>query len=380
MTPARSLPDPGPLLDWFSVAARDLPWRAADPLTGRRDPYRVWISEIMLQQTRAAAVIPYYERFLERYPDLDSLAAAEEDEVLKLWEGLGYYSRARNLLATARQVAMLSADTRPRTAAALRLLPGIGPYTAGAIASLSYDEAAPAVDGNVLRVLCRLLDQDWQRGDPAALRQAESLLDAWYAAHPGASPGRLNEALIELGARLCLPRRPLCPECPLAAACAARASGRAPELPLPRARRSRPLEILAPLFILHRGDLLCLRRPPTGLLGGLWQVPFVDGLLHPGQRTAIEAALEPLFTSARFVWEPLGSHRHVFSHLEWELGAESLTISSSSTSPDPGQLLDSLDAFLSTQSPPPTTALWLSATERRDLAFPAALHGFLDRL
>ncbi|MDI9499030.1 MAG: A/G-specific adenine glycosylase [Bacillota bacterium] len=380
MTSTLRLPDPGPLLDWFAGAARDLPWRTVDPLTGRRDPYRVWISEIMLQQTRAAAVIPYYERFLERYPDLDSLAAAPEDEVLKLWEGLGYYSRARNLLAAARRVAALPADARPRTAASLRGLPGIGPYTAGAIASLSYDEAAPAVDGNVLRVLCRLLDQDWQRGDSAARRHAETLLAAWYAAYPAASPGRLNEALIELGARLCLPRRPFCGDCPFAAACAARRSGRAPGLPLPPARRPRPLELMAPLFLLHGGALLCLRRPPAGLLGGLWQVPFVDGLLHPGRRAAIEAALEPHCADARFIWQPLGSHRHVFSHLEWELGAESLTISGSSASPDPAVLTASLEAFLSTQSPPPDTALWLTAAERHELAFPAALHGFLARL
>ncbi len=380
MTPTLRLPAPGPLLDWFAAAARDLPWRTADPLTGRRDPYRVWISEIMLQQTRAAAVVPYYERFLDRYPDLDSLASAPEDEVLKLWEGLGYYSRARNLLAAARIVAALPADERPTTAAALRGLPGIGPYTAGAIASLSYDEAVPAVDGNVLRVLCRLLDQDWQRGDPAAHRHAESLLAAWYGAHPAVSPGRLNEALIELGARVCLPRRPLCDDCPFGAACVARQSGRAPALPFPRARRPRPLEILAPLFLIHGGALLCLRRPPAGLLGGLWQVPFVDGLLHPGRRAAIEAALEPHFTAAGFIWQPLGSHRHVFTHLEWELGAACLTVSSSSASPDPATLIAALEVFLSTQSPSPDTALWLTAADRRELAFPAALHGFLARL
>jgi A/G-specific adenine glycosylase len=256
----------GPLLAWFSTHRRALPWREQ-----KRDPYRVWVSEVMLQQTRVEVVVPYFERFVRRFPTLRALAQAPIDEVLALWSGLGYYARARNLHRAA-QAALQREGGLPRTAAGLRELPGFGPYTAAAVASLAFGEHEALVDGNVARVLSRVLRLP---GDAAQARAA-----AWRAAPALLPPGRageFNEALMELGATLCTPRSPRCGECPLAARCAAHAHGDAEAFPAPKPRKERPRLNWAALALRRSdGAVLLARRAPGELFAGLWELPSAE--------------------------------------------------------------------------------------------------------
>jgi A/G-specific adenine glycosylase len=251
------------LLAFYDERRRDLPWRR-DP-----DPYRVWVSEVMLQQTRVEAVIPYYERWLRRFPTLDALAIAEQDDVLRAWEGLGYYSRARNLHRAARLVRERHAGVVPEEDAALRALPGVGDYTAGAIASIAYGRARPAVDGNVRRVLARLLNV--ADPTPARLRVVASALV------PSDRPGDFNQALMELGATACTPRNPRCETCPVAQLCRARARGT--QLLRPRVRRRAEVptfDLAVAAMLSPNAELLLMRRPDRGLLAGLWALPSAD--------------------------------------------------------------------------------------------------------
>jgi A/G-specific adenine glycosylase len=256
------------LLAWYDAGHRELPWRS--PQHGA-DPYRVFLAEVMLQQTQVATVVPYFERFVARFPTLAALAAADEDEVLALWSGLGYYARGRNLVAAARE-ARARHGGLPASLPALRALPGFGPYTAGAVASIAFAIPAPAVDGNVARVLARLFAVE---GAPAS-RDFRRRVDALAAdlVHRR-RPGDLNQALMELGATVCA-RRPACGRCPVAAACAARAAGRAAELPAARARPVRRPLVLACAIVRARGRILLARRPAGGLFGGLWAPPSVE--------------------------------------------------------------------------------------------------------
>ncbi|NNM34930.1 MAG: A/G-specific adenine glycosylase [Gemmatimonadetes bacterium] len=275
------------LLDHFDRTARDLPWRTD------RTPYRVLVSEVMLQQTRVETVVPYYHRWLLQFPDLGALARAPVDGVLKMWEGLGYYSRARNLHRTAREVCRRYGGELPSTKAELRSLPGIGEYTAGAVASIAFSRAEPAVDGNVRRVLSRLDDLEDPRAS-ALVDRAATLVDR-------ARPGDFNEALMELGATICRPRGPLCGECPLARACLALEAGTIAERPPPRRRRA-PRSVTIDVAVLLDADdrALFVRRPPDGLLGGLWEFPERTRL--PDTPLVREAGeLEPVF--------------HAFTHL-----------------------------------------------------------------
>jgi A/G-specific adenine glycosylase len=255
-----------PLVRWFAQAGRELPWRSAGP----RDPYRVWISEAMLQQTRVATVIDYYGRFVTRFPDVQSLAQASQAEVLQLWSGLGYYRRARLLHAGACAVVERHGGRFPATRAELEALPGIGPYTAGAIASLAFDAAEPLVDGNVERVFARLFMIE------AAQASAELKRRSWELARalcPEQGAGAWNEALMELGALICTPREPRCEQCPLGSVCEARRCARAKELPLPR-QRPEPLAVeLEVLCARAGGRFLFCRRPATGRMAGLWELP-----------------------------------------------------------------------------------------------------------
>jgi len=252
------------LLAWYRAERRDLPWRRT------RDPYAIWVSETMLQQTRVEAVIPYYERFLARFPDVGALASANLDDVLSLWAGLGYYSRARNLKRAAEQVVTRFAGRLPDGVDMLRELPGVGRYTAGAIASIAFDHPAPIVDGNVARVLARLVGLR-QPIESSAVKarlweEAAKLAD-------GPSPGDVNQALMELGARVCLPRSPRCDGCPVSRCCDARAAGDAESLPV-RAPKRAPKRVYAvAALILRRGRALAVQRPARGLLGGLWELP-----------------------------------------------------------------------------------------------------------
>ena len=253
---------------WFRDERRDLPWRRT------RDPYAVWISEAMLQQTRVETVVPYYERFLAHLPDVASLAAAPETEVLGLWSGLGYYSRARALRAAARVIVDQHAGAFPRTRAEWLALPGVGPYTAGAVLSIAFSASEPLVDGNVQRVLARLFALDAAQGSKALSEACWTLARALVPEAGGAlDPGDWNQALMELGARVCTARAPDCARCPLRTRCRASAQGRTEELPRSRARRA-PLAVELEIFVVEeRGGWLLQRRPAGGRMAGLYEFP-----------------------------------------------------------------------------------------------------------
>ncbi|MFI5315280.1 MAG: A/G-specific adenine glycosylase [Myxococcota bacterium] len=290
-----------PLLEWYRGARRPLPWRRT------RDPYRIWLSETMLQQTRVDAVVPYYERFLARFPTLESLAVADEQAVLREWAGLGYYARARNLHRAAGVVLRDHGGELPRDAGSLAALPGVGRYTAGALRSIAFDERAAVVDGNVRRVLARLAGAR-APSDTELWRMADALV-------PEKAPGDWNQALMELGATVCTPRRPSCPVCPVGAFCAAHAQGDPERFPAsarrPAARRVRALAGL----LVRRGRVLLVRRPSRGLLGGLWELPTVE---EEGAPALLSALLERTGIRAA-VGESLGRLRHQFTHRDLSL-------------------------------------------------------------
>lgn len=254
------------LLAWYDRHSRDLPWRE------NQDPYRVWVSEIMLQQTRVATVIPYFERFLERFPDVDALAAAPIDEVLALWSGLGYYRRARQMHAAARQIVTLG--TFPDTLAGLKALPGIGDYTAAAVGSIAFGLREPVMDGNVERVLCRFLAL---AGDPRSRGVRPRLMESARALLDAERPGDSNQAMMELGATVCVPQRPSCLLCPLRDSCRAAAQGTWDLYPTPRKRKAAVKVRQLAAWVEKEGKILLFRRPDTSdLLAGTWELPWVE--------------------------------------------------------------------------------------------------------
>jgi A/G-specific adenine glycosylase len=310
----------------YASAQRDLPWRRT------RDPYAIWISEIMLQQTRVATVIPYWERWLARFPSVAALAAAPLDDVLAAWAGLGYYSRARNLHAGARAVVERWGGAIPATAAELRGVPGIGPYTAGAIASIAFGERAPLVDGNVARVLARVfaieVDVKATAGQRAVWERAGALMAALPAR---AAPGALNQGLMELGATLCTPRSPRCQPCPLAGSCEARRAGRQGELPRvarrPAARELPRIERTL-VWIERRGALVLARRRADGLFGGLWELPERTTVLALGgtvedapvayhEQTLTHRRLQIAVVRGRLARSPRGARDPSYDELAW---------------------------------------------------------------
>jgi A/G-specific adenine glycosylase len=252
------------LLAWYDGAKRDLPWRRS------RDPYAIWVSEVMLQQTRVDTVRERWVRFLKRFPTLESLAAADLQAVLKEWEGLGYYRRARNLKAGAEALVAAGRRTLPKTAAELAELPGVGPYTAAAVASIAFGEAQAVVDGNVERVLARWLPVETPVDAPAGKR---AVAEAARALLDRERPGDANQALMELGATVCLPRSPLCLLCPWSEGCAARRAGRAEDLPKKAPRVRGPHHAIAAGIVWRDDRVLIARRRADGLLGGLWEFP-----------------------------------------------------------------------------------------------------------
>ena len=303
-----------PLLDWFQAHARTLPWRAD------REPYHVWLSEIMLQQTRVEAVRGYYARFLAAAPDVFALAALPEAQLLKLWEGLGYYNRARKAQECARVIAARG-GVWPDTVEGLLALPGIGPYTAGAIASICFERPAAAVDGNVLRVCARVLD-DATPIDNAAHKAA--LTAALSACYPAGHCGDFTQALMELGATVCLPNgAPQCGACPLRALCEAHAQGTELQFPTKPPKKPRRVEQRT-VFVLQCGDRLAVeRRPDSGLLAGLWQLPNTPGLLNEQQAGAFASGQglgDVRLRSAR-------DGRHIFTHIVWTMRCYTLECS-----------------------------------------------------
>ena len=297
---------PGALLPWYEKAKRDLPWRKT------REPYRVWLSEIMLQQTRVEAVKGYYARFLEALPTVEKLANCEDEQLHKLWEGLGYYSRVRNLKKAASEIVSKYEGRFPRNYEEVLALPGIGEYTAGAVCSICFDAPTPAVDGNVLRVASRLLDDATPIDLPA---QKKKIRDALQEIYP-AQAGDFTQALMELGATVCGPnKKPECESCPCKTFCLAYARGTAEQLPVKSPKKDRRIEEKTVFIFRCDGKYALKKRENTGLLAGLWQFPDVPGKLN------LEQALD---TAQSFGLQIVDVRRqlersHIFTHIRWDM-------------------------------------------------------------
>ncbi|HEX2094767.1 MAG TPA: A/G-specific adenine glycosylase [Longimicrobiaceae bacterium] len=293
------------LLRWYDAHRRDLPWRAgpgAEP-----DPYRVWLSEVMLQQTRVETVKPYFARWLERFPTLEALAGAPLDEVLKEWEGLGYYSRARNFHRAVREVAERFGGRVPGDPEVFRHLPGMGRYTAGAVLSIAFGREEPLVDGNVRRVFARWTD-DPEPAEAELWRLAQALV-------PGERPGDLNQAVMELGATVCVPRAPRCGECPVREWCRAYAHGTQNERPLPKKARPVPHEDTASAVVERDGRFLLVRRPVDARLGGMWAFPSATLERGESRAAAAERAVREGVGGEVRAGEEIGRVVHGFTHV-----------------------------------------------------------------
>ena len=316
------------LLAWYDAHRRDLPWRASG------DPYRVWVSEVMLQQTRVETVLPFYRAFIARFPAVEDLAAAEVDEVLALWSGLGYYRRARQLHAAARQV--VAAGGFPRTVDGLRALPGIGAYTAAAVASIAFGIAEPVVDGNVERLLARRLAQ---AAGPKSRAGRASLLAASRALLDPTRPGDSNQAMMELGATVCTPRRPRCPLCPLAAGCAAAGEGDPERYPPPRRRRASERQRRVVAVVERRSRVLLFRRPDDSeLLAGTWELPWFAAAADGDPVVEGPAALAAAYGGRWRLGAQLGRVEHgiTFRALEVEIYRAEIAGGDAVAEPPPG--------------------------------------------
>ncbi len=343
------------LLQWYSRHKRDLPWR------NNRDPYAIWVSEIMLQQTQVRIVIPYYHRFLKRFPDLATLAQASLDDVLKLWEGLGYYARARNLHGAARAIVQDRDGLLPDTYRGLLDIPGIGPYTAAAVASIAYDEACAVVDGNVVRVLARLLGINLPYSEKGAKAIYGNAADELL---PQERAGDYNQALMELGALICTPVAPQCRRCPAQAVCKAHLTLPDPAVLPPKVKKKeRPHHDIVVGVVWRAGRFLVHRRPARGLLGGLWEFP--GGERRPGEtaQTCAKRKIEEKFKIAVRVQEQLAVIQHGYTHFKITLYAFQCT-------------------FLSEQARPPEHVVvrWVTAAEAERLAFARSNQKILETL
>lgn len=293
------------LLAWFRRHQRDLPWRAT------RDPYAIWLSEIMLQQTRVETVIAYYQRFLAAFPTIHTLAQAEEDPILKVWQGLGYYSRALNMHKTAKIIDRERQGEFPRSVDELQSLPGIGRYTAGAIASIAFGICAPVLDGNVKRVIARLYAVGGR------IDRSETLNRLWKISEElvsPRSPGDFNQGMMELGARICLPQKPLCEDCPLQRVCEAYAKGNPSDYPAKKIKKTLPHYEVVAAAIYKRGRYLLGKRPPGGLLGGLWEFPGGKVEIGETHQEALQREIREEIGIDIQVGEHIMSVDHGYSH------------------------------------------------------------------
>jgi A/G-specific adenine glycosylase len=291
------------LLNWYRQQGRSLPWR------GHPDPYAVWVSEIMLQQTRVETVIPYFEKWMQRFPTVKELAEASEQDVLNAWEGLGYYSRARNLHKAAKIVVEQHNGELPRDLKALRALPGIGRYTVGAIASIAFNMDEPTLDGNLRRVFARLFDVS----EPADLPAGEEILWSLAAEHlPKGRAGDYNQALMDLGASICLPKNPRCLLCPLMEMCKARINGTQEQRPVLKPKKETPHYVHAAGVIVEDGKVLLAKRPSKGLLGGMWEFP--NGRVDGKPAEELESVLEAGYRLKIQRNEALGTVQHAYTH------------------------------------------------------------------
>lgn len=300
-----------PLLSWYRENGRELLFRIG------RNPYRIWISEIMLQQTRIEAVKPYFERFMTELPDVAALAEVSEERLMKLWEGLGYYSRARNLKKAAVLIMEEHGGQIPADPEALKKLPGIGPYTAGAIASIAFSVPEPAVDGNVLRVVARLLRDDRDIMKMSTRRSVEALLrDAMSKEYPG----EYNEAVMEIGETVCLPLgAPLCGKCPLAEFCLAHRAGDEEHFPVRPEKKKRRREERTIFLLTYRDKLVLNKRKEEGLLAGLYELPGTEGHLSEAESRAYLRERFGIPHEEEFELIPLKEAKHIFSHVEWHM-------------------------------------------------------------
>ena len=306
-TPQQLKALPAPLLAWYDGNRRRLPWRE------EVSAYRTWVSEIMLQQTRVTAVLPYFDRFMAAFPTVEALAAAPEAELMALWQGLGYYSRARNLQKAAQVIMTQYGGVFPDRYETLIRLPGVGDYTAGAIASIAFGQSVPAVDGNVLRLAARITGCDDNVLEP----KTRAVFRRWMAEiMPPDRPGAFNQTLMDLGAMVCLPNgQPLCGDCPACGFCAAREQGLQRRLPVREKKSARRVEPRT-VFLLHQGDAVAVRqRPDKGLLAGLWEFPNVPGTLTEQQAAAQLAQ----WGVTPHQWGKCFADKHVFTHITWEM-------------------------------------------------------------
>ena len=298
------------LLNWYYANGRELPWRKS------KDAYQVWVSEIMLQQTRVEAVKEYYTRWMERFPTLVALAEASEQEVLEYWQGLGYYSRARNLLSGVREICSAYGGVVPDDAATIQQLPGVGEYTAGAIASIAYDQRVPAVDGNVLRIFSRLFCLDTDITKQRAKRQITHLV---FEHMPRHCPGDFNQALMDLGATVCIPRRPRCPICRVSSFCLAYEREVQETLPV-RAAKKQPILInLASGLVQREDEILVCQRPETGLLAGMWEFPTVEIADYQDPVGRLQEELKNSFGQEVKIGKMQHHYMHTFSHRKWDI-------------------------------------------------------------
>lgn len=296
------------LLEWYYREHRKLPWRETS------EPYRIWLSEIMCQQTQVVTVIPYYERFLERYPRIEDLAQAEEDDVYKLWEGLGYYSRAKRLILCAREVLAKYQGVFPKTYSEMVKLPGIGPYTAGAILSIAYNLKEPAIDGNVMRVYSRLYEIDADVGKPGA----NKAFDSYVRKDLPEDVRHFNQALMELGATICTPTKPSCDKCPIATYCKAKQLNLQMTLPVKSKKAKKKHKTMAVLYIEHKGEFLLEKRSTEGLLANLWGFPVME--LEQGfDDGKIQDYLQENYGLTVMFEDVLNEKKHVFTHLVWHM-------------------------------------------------------------
>ncbi|HWJ78508.1 MAG TPA: A/G-specific adenine glycosylase [Niallia sp.] len=304
------------LLQWFVQEQRELPWRKD------QDPYKVWVSEIMLQQTKVDTVIPYFNRFIEQFPTIEALSDAEEEKVLKAWEGLGYYSRARNLHSAVKDVQENYGGKVPNTPEEISKLRGVGPYTAGAILSIAYGVPEPAVDGNVMRVLSRILSI-WE--DIAKPKTRKTFEEAVRVLISHENPSYFNQALMELGALICTPTSPSCLLCPVREHCHAFYEGTVTELPVKtKAKKQRTLQLAAVILTDEEGRTLIHKRAENGLLANLWEFPNIEIVQTlTSERAQLEEKLLDMYEAKVEVGEMISRIEHVFSHLVWNINVYS---------------------------------------------------------
>lgn len=332
-----------PLLTWYDKNKRDLPWRKT------KDPYAVWVSEIMLQQTRVTAVLPYYERWMRELPDVFALATVDEERLMKLWQGLGYYSRARNLQKAAKMIVAEYGGRFPETYDELLKLHGVGEYTAAAVASIAFGEKVSAVDGNLLRVAARTENIRENVLDATTKKTIRALLEN---AMPEERPGEFNQAMMDLGATVCLPNgKPLCEACPLAPFCKAHELGVEQELPVRTKKTARRVEEMTVYLMVRDSKVALRKRSNDGLLAGLWEFPNVVGF-H-GDDTA--GAPIPQWNLTPLDWKKKITARHIFTHVEWRMTGYLLTVRGEGTN----------------------DLLWVDRSELCDLAVPSAFKKYL---